>query len=54
MKDKINELETNNKNKNIRDLYGRINKFKKCYQPRINIIENGNGEVLTDPHRIFE
>jgi hypothetical protein len=28
-KDKINELETNNKNKNIRDLYRGINEFKK-------------------------
>jgi Fe-S cluster assembly ATPase SufC len=37
LKDKINELETNNKNKN-RDLYRGINAFKKGYQPRINII----------------
>jgi hypothetical protein len=28
-KSKINELETNNKNKNIRDLYRGINEFKK-------------------------
>jgi hypothetical protein len=38
LKDKINELETNNKNKNIRDLYRGINEFKKGYQPRIHII----------------
>jgi hypothetical protein len=36
LKGKINELETNNKNKNIRDLYRGINEFKKGYQPRIN------------------
>jgi hypothetical protein len=28
---KINELEANNKNKNIRDLYTGINEFKKGY-----------------------
>jgi hypothetical protein len=28
LKNKINELETNSKNKNIRDLYKSINKFK--------------------------
>jgi hypothetical protein len=46
LKDKINELETNNKSKNIRDLYRGINEFKKGYQPRINIIKNGNGNLL--------
>jgi chemotaxis methyl-accepting protein methylase len=34
MKDKINELATNNKNKNIRDLYGGMNEFKRGNQPR--------------------
>jgi hypothetical protein len=29
LKDKINELKTNNKNKNIRDLYRDINEFKR-------------------------
>jgi hypothetical protein len=33
LRGKINELETNNKNKNIRDLYRGINEFKKGYQP---------------------
>jgi hypothetical protein len=32
------ELETNNKNQNIRDLSRGINEFKKGYQPRINSI----------------
>jgi hypothetical protein len=48
LKDKINELETNNKNKNIRVLFRGINKFKKCYQPRINIIKDKNGNLLSD------
>jgi hypothetical protein len=29
LKDKINELESNSKNKNIRDLYRGVNEFKK-------------------------
>jgi hypothetical protein len=33
LKGKINEHETNNKNKNIGDLYRDINGFKKGYQP---------------------
>jgi hypothetical protein len=32
MKDKIDELTTNSKNKNIRDLYRGINEFKRGYQ----------------------
>jgi hypothetical protein len=53
MKDKINRLETNNKNKNIRHLYRGINEFKKGYQPRNNIIKEKNGNLLTDPHSIL-
>jgi hypothetical protein len=49
MKGKINELETNNKNKNFRDVYRDINEFKKGYQPRINIIKDENGNLLADP-----
>jgi hypothetical protein len=46
LKGKINELETNNKNKNIRDLYRDINEFKKGYQPRINITKDEKGNLL--------
>jgi hypothetical protein len=49
MKGKINELETNNKIINIRDLYRGINVFKKGYQPRINIIKGENGNLLANP-----
>jgi hypothetical protein len=35
LKSKINELETNNKNKNITELYRGIDEFKKGSQPRI-------------------
>jgi hypothetical protein len=53
MKGKINELETNNKNKNIRGLYRGINEFKKGYQPRINIIKDENGNLIAGPQNIF-
>jgi len=35
LKEKINNLETNSKNKNIRDLFRGINEFKKGYQPEL-------------------
>jgi hypothetical protein len=53
LKGKVNELETNNKNKNIRDLYRGINDFKKRYQPRINIIKDENGKLLADPQNVL-
>jgi hypothetical protein len=34
LKDKINELATNSKNKNIRDIYRGIIGYKRGYQPR--------------------
>jgi hypothetical protein len=33
LKDKINEIELNSKNKTIRDLYRYITEFKKGYHP---------------------
>jgi hypothetical protein len=33
LKGKINGLEINSRNKNIRDLYRGINEFKRGYQP---------------------
>jgi hypothetical protein len=53
LKDKINELESNSKNKNIRDLYRGINEFKKGYQPRTNSVKDERGNPLVDPHKIF-
>jgi hypothetical protein len=49
---KINELESNSKNKNIRNLYRGINKFKKGYQPRTNLAQDERGDLLVDPHKI--
>jgi hypothetical protein len=53
LKDKINELDSNNKNKNIRYWYRGINEFKKGYQPRINMIKDENGNLLADPHSVL-
>jgi hypothetical protein len=54
LKGKINELESNNKNKNIRDLYRDINEFKKGYQPKINIENYENGNLLVDHQNILK
>jgi hypothetical protein len=37
---KINGLATNRKNKNIRDLYRRINKFKRGHQTTSNLVKD--------------
>jgi hypothetical protein len=39
LKDKINELATNSKNKNIRDLYRGRNECKRGYQPRNKLVK---------------
>jgi hypothetical protein len=40
MKDKIDELATNSKNKNVRDLYTGINEFKGGYQTIRNLVKD--------------
>jgi hypothetical protein len=40
------------KNKNIRDLYGGINEFKKWYLLRIYIKKDENGNLLADPQNV--
>jgi hypothetical protein len=53
LKDKINELATNSKSKNIRDLHRGINEFKRGYQPRINLLKDGNYVLIADSHYIL-
>jgi hypothetical protein len=53
LKDKINELESDSKNKNTRDLHRGINKFKKHYQSRTNLVKDGRGGLLADPRKIL-
>jgi hypothetical protein len=50
---KINDLATNSKNKNIRDLYRGRNEFKRGYQARNNLVKDENGNLLADSHNIF-
>jgi hypothetical protein len=53
LKGKINELATNSKNKNVRDLYRGINVFKSGYQPRSNFVKDENGDLLADSNTIL-
>jgi hypothetical protein len=53
LKGKINELATNSKNKNIRDLYRGINEFKRSYKPRCNLAKDENGDLLADSNTIL-
>ena len=39
--------------KNIRDLFRVINDFKKCCQPRTNIVKDEKGDLVTDSHNIL-
>jgi hypothetical protein len=53
LKAKINELETNSKNNNFRDLYRGINDFQMGYQPTTNIVKDEKGHLITDSHSIL-
>jgi hypothetical protein len=53
MKDKINERQSNSKNKNIRDMFNGITEFKKDYQLRTDLVKDDRGDILADPHRIL-
>ena len=49
----IEELETNSKVNNVRDLYRGINDFKKGYQPRTIIVKDDKGDLVADPDSIM-
>jgi hypothetical protein len=53
LKDEINELATNSENKKIRDKCKGINKFKRGYQPRSNLVKDENGDLLADSHKFL-
>jgi len=53
LNDKIVELETNRKIKTIRGLYRGISDLKKGYQPRIDIVKDGKGDLVADCHTIL-
>ena len=52
LKVKIEELETNSKIKNIRDLCRGISDFKKGYQPRTNVVKDEKGDLVADSYSI--
>ena len=49
----IEELETNSKTNNIRDLYRGINDMKKGYQPTTKIVKDEKGDVVADSHSVM-
>ena len=53
LKGKLSEIDTNSKNKNIRDLYKGMKDFKKGYQARVTLIKNENEELLADSNSIL-
>jgi hypothetical protein len=53
LKERINELATHSKNKNIGDLYRGINEYKKGYQLRSNLVRDQNGDLLAESHNIL-
>jgi hypothetical protein len=53
LKDKINEIEPNSKNKKIGNLYWAINEFKKGYQPRSDLLKDKRGDLIAEPHKIL-
>ena len=53
MRAKIEELETNSKINNIRDLYRGINDMKEGYQPRTRVVKDEKGDLVADSHSII-
>ena len=53
MKVKIEELETNSKINNVRELYRGIYDFKKWYQPRNTIVKDEKGDLVANTHGIM-
>ena len=52
-KTEINELETDSKNRNIRDLYRGISDFNKGHQPKSNLVKHEKGDLIADSHNIL-
>jgi hypothetical protein len=53
LRNKINELATNSKNKNIRVLCRGINELKRGYQRRNILVKDENSDLLADSHNIL-
>jgi len=53
VRNKIEEIDTKSKIKNITNMYSIINDFKNIYQDRTNIVKDEKGELVADSHRIL-
>jgi hypothetical protein len=53
LKSKIEELETNSKINNIRDLFRGINDVRKGYQHRTRRVKDEKGDLVLDSHSIM-
>jgi hypothetical protein len=51
LKERINELARNSKNKNIKDVYRGINEFKSSYQHRNKLLKDENGDLSADSYK---
>jgi hypothetical protein len=49
----VSMLTMNSKNKNIRDMYSRINEFKWGYQPRKNLVKDENADLPANSNNIL-
>jgi len=49
----MEELETNSKVNNVRNLHRGINDFKKGYQPRTIIVKDDKGDLVADTHSVM-
>jgi DNA repair ATPase RecN len=53
LKDKMNELAMNSKNKIIEDVYRGISEVKRCCQPVSNVMKDENDDLLADSRNIL-
>jgi hypothetical protein len=53
LKDEINDIGKNTKNKNTFYLYRSRNEFKKGYKPHSNLVKDVNSNLLKDSHNIL-
>jgi hypothetical protein len=53
MKSNINELQSNSKNKDIRDLHRGLTEFKNGHQPRTNLVKDERSDLLAVPHKML-
>jgi hypothetical protein len=53
LKGKSNGLETNRKNRNIREFYRGINECMGCYQPIVTVIKDEKGHLLAETHSVL-